>query len=65
MKVIKVAVFYSSDPGLRVHWSAYTRDYNSSCSECCMHEVTALGGKQAKKLVIEECKLHRQEYLNR
>jgi hypothetical protein len=56
---IRVAVFYDDSPRLRVRWGAYTNWYSPTWPGCCMHEVEAKNGTEAKKLAIAECKAHR------
>jgi len=34
--------------------TAYTTYYNPSWSDCCMHEVIAINGTEAKKIAIAE-----------
>ena len=56
MKAIRVAVFTHDRPGRKPMITAYTYWYNPSWEGCCLHEVTAENGTQAKRMAIADHK---------
>lgn len=57
MKTIQVGVFtHDRGPGRKPLITAYTTWFNAAWENCCLHDVDAKNGTEAKKIAISDHK---------